>query len=174
MQVKFPVIIGALVLGLATWIVGEAFSGEGGLHDYEVSQLNKDWKARLNQDVKISGIVVADSLRGDLEKLDVEFDVEDAEGGKLTVAYKRLLPDPFDYGREVIVEGKVVGKNRLEARTITVKCPSRYQDGAAEEEMPEKYSKSPLTVRLGQSGQMMGSPEPSPSGSQYPAATRGE
>ena len=145
---KYPVIIGAMVLVLASWVVSEAFSGEGGMHDYEVTALNKDWKKRLNQDVKVAGLVVDQSLRGDIEKLDVEFDIEDAEGGKLAISYKRLLPDPFDYGREVIVEGKVVGKGKLEARNITVKCPSRYQDGAAtEEEMPEKYKQSPLTLR---------------------------
>ena len=147
----YPVVIGAMVLALASWIVGEAFSGEGGLHDYEVTALNKDWKIRLNQDVKVAGLVVENSLRGDLERLDVEFDIEDQQGSILTVTYKKLLPDPFDYGREVIIEGKVVGKGKLEARNITVKCPSRYQDGAMpEEEMPDKYRKSPLTVRAQQ------------------------
>jgi len=150
----YPVIIGVMVLALSSWVVSEAFSGEGGMHDYEVSDLNKDWKKRLNQDVKVAGLVVDQSLRGDIEKLDVEFDIEDVEGGKLSISYKRLLPDPFDYGREVIVEGKVVGKGKLEARNITVKCPSRYQDGAvSEEEMPEKYQRSPLTLRAQGSGE---------------------
>ena len=147
----YPVVIGVMILALASWIVGEAFSGEGGLHDYEVTALNKDWKIRLNQDVKVAGIVVEDSLRGDIERLDVEFDVEDQQGSQLTIAYKKLLPDPFDYGREVIVEGTLVGKGKLEARNITVKCPSRYQDGAMpEEEMPERYQKSPLSLRAQQ------------------------
>ena len=151
MQNKYPVVIGLMILVLASWVVTEAFSGEGGLHDYEVSALNKDWKSRLNQDVKVAGIVVENSLRGDLERLKVEFDIEDETGDTLTVAYNRLLPDPFDYGREVIIEGTVSGKGKLAARNITVKCPSRYQDGALPNEAkPEKYEKSPLMLRLGQ------------------------
>ena len=94
MQNKYPVVIGLMILVMASWVVTEAFSGEGGLHDYEVSALNKDWKSRLNQDVKVAGIVVENSLRGDLERLKVEFDIEDETGDTLTVAYNRLLPDP--------------------------------------------------------------------------------
>ena len=48
----------------------------------------------------------------------------------------------------MIVEGTVVGKGKIDARMITVKCPSRYQDGTMqEEEMPDRYKQSPLTVR---------------------------
>jgi cytochrome c-type biogenesis protein CcmE len=161
---SYPIIIGVLVLGLAVWVVGEAFSGEGGLHDYDVTSLNQDWKVRLNQDVRIAGIVVDQSLRGDMERLDVVFDVEDEKGSTIAVGYKKLLPDPFDYGREVIVEGTVVGKGKIEARNITVKCPSRYQDGAVQEEVPDRYQSSPLSLRYNQN---VGG-EPAPKAGQAP------
>ena len=64
-------------------------------------------------------------------KLGASFDLMDKmEGGKsLRVAYKGALPDTFEPGVEVIVEGAFTNGGELfTARTLVTKCPSKYEE----------------------------------------------
>jgi cytochrome c-type biogenesis protein CcmE len=133
----FPAVIATFVVVAVIVIVNSSFSG--GVYDYEIRALNDEWEAMTGKDVRVAGNVVPGSIRGDLDRLDITFDVLDASGEKATVHYSRVLPDPFAEGREVIVEGTVLAERRIEASNLTVKCPSRYQDGEMTEEESKKY-----------------------------------
>lgn len=133
----FPAIIAIVVVGAVFLIVTSSFSG--GVYDYEIKALRSDWNTMIGAEVKVSGTVVPGSIRGDAARLDITFDVQDAEGNKISAHYAKVLPDPFAENREVILEGTVQDNYLIEANKMTVKCPSRYQDGTMSEEESEQY-----------------------------------
>ncbi len=69
---------------------------------------------------------------GDIVKpangLGASFTMRDLENPKdtLYVQYKGALPDTFEKGAEVIVEGRMEGKVFM-AKTLMTKCPSKYE-----------------------------------------------
>ena len=149
----YPVVIGLLVVGMVFAVISESFDDV--VYDVNVS----DVKEMVGKEIKVAGIVVDQSLRGDADRLEFLFEIE-GEGAYVDVEYRRLLPDPFAYGREVIVEGEVVEGPRILARNLTVKCPSRYQDGYSEEEVLEQYRTTPPTPNAGPSARLGASPAP--------------
>lgn len=148
----FPAAVAVLVLGGMGMVVQSSFTG--GVYDVGVGDLLDQGAAFEGRQVRVAGIIAEGSVRGDVDRLDVTFDVIDPEGRRVTVHTSKVLPDPFAETRETIVEGLYEGPapegadpgnaGRIEAARITVKCPSRYQDGEmSEEEMHEYYERSP-------------------------------
>ena len=136
----FPILISLIIVGMVMAIVATSFSESS--YDVSIADLLEDQDKFIDKEVKVTGNVVYESLRGDPQGNVWEFEIEDNNGKKVTISYRRLLPDPFAYGREVIVEGTLVSAQFVEARNLTVKCPSRYQDGMEgpeDEEMEEHY-----------------------------------
>ena len=136
----FPVLTALAVIAMVWAIVMTSFSDSS--FDVEIAQLQDDHETYLGKEVKVSGNVKQDSWTGDADGSTHRFHIEDGLGNDIVVTYAGLLPDPFAYGREVIVEGTLVSRDVVEARNLTVKCPSRYQDGLQEggdEEMKEHY-----------------------------------
>lgn len=84
--------------------------------------------------VKVGGRVVPGSVRFDQRSLDLRFQVVDIAEGKTAfpVHYQGPLPDTFEEGRDVVIEGRFTPAGTFEATTVLTKCGSRYE--AAEEE----------------------------------------
>jgi cytochrome c-type biogenesis protein CcmE len=81
--------------------------------------------ARLFGKVSPQNLAVVDG------KLGADFDLIDKlEPGKsLRVSYRGALPDTFEPGVEVIVEGAFSsGGEEFVARTLVTKCPSKYEE----------------------------------------------
>ncbi len=59
----------------------------------------------------------------------VEFVLIDSEAPAqtMTVVYDGIIPDTFDEGIEVILEGRLVQKASFKADTLMTKCPSKYE-----------------------------------------------
>ncbi|HEX2078793.1 MAG TPA: cytochrome c maturation protein CcmE [Longimicrobium sp.] len=85
--------------------------------------------------VKMGGRVVPGSVRFDQRTLDLRFTVVDIASGRTTfpVHYNGPLPDTFEEGRDVVVEGKMSAAGTFEATTVLTKCGSRYE--AVDEEL---------------------------------------
>lgn len=83
---------------------------------------------------KVGGRVVPGSVQYDPRTLDLRFTVVDIQSGRTTfpVAYNGPLPDTFEEGRDVVVEGKLSRDGTFQATTVLTKCGSRYE--AAEED----------------------------------------
>ena len=83
----------------------------------------------------MGGRVVPGSVTFDQETLELRFLVVDIEDGKSTfpVHYQGPLPDTFEEGRDVVVEGRFTQAGLFEATTVLTKCGSRY------EAAPEAY-----------------------------------
>ncbi len=122
-------IIGGAVLVL---IIGYLiFTGLQGSSAYylTVDELQTKGKSLQGRKVRISGLVVGDSINWDSENILLEFDLA-GEGQPLHVRYKGLRPDMLRDGAEAIVEGQYTGGNFLEADQLMLKCPSRYEEAA--------------------------------------------
>ena len=84
--------------------------------------------------VKVGGRVAPGSARFDQRALDLRFDILDIESGttRFPVHYEGPLPDTFQEGRDVVVEGRFTSAGVFEATTVLTKCGSRYEATAEE------------------------------------------
>jgi cytochrome c-type biogenesis protein CcmE len=79
--------------------------------------------------VKVGGRVVPGSVAFDARTLDLRFDVIDIQNNatRFPVHYQGPLPDTFEEGRDVVIEGRFLEEGRFEATTVLTKCGSRYE-----------------------------------------------
>lgn len=85
--------------------------------------------------VKVGGRVVPGTVTFDRRTLDLRFEVIDIETGstQFPVTYQGALPETFEEGIDVVVEGRFTTAGVFEATTLLTKCGSRY------EAAPEDY-----------------------------------
>lgn len=79
--------------------------------------------------VKVGARVVPGTIRYDARTLDLRFEVVDIQSGKarIPVHYQGPVPDTFEDGRDVVVEGRFTQAGLFEATTVLTKCGSRYE-----------------------------------------------
>ncbi len=82
--------------------------------------------------VKVGGRVVPGTVDFDQRSLDLRFMLVDIEnpGTSFPVHYQGPLPETFQEGGDVVVEGKYSAAAGFEATTLLTKCGSRYEAGA--------------------------------------------
>ena len=138
-RTAFPLIIAGIVIGGAFLIIGSS----QGAYDLQIADVLANKQSYVQREIKVSGIIAPGSLKGTTEDGSFHFDIRDEKNNTLTVHFtKRLLPDPFAEGREVIAQGRLQEDGILESGNITVKCPSRYQEeGMTEDQAQEYYDK---------------------------------
>ena len=82
--------------------------------------------------LKVGGRVLPGTVDFDQRSLDLQFEIVDIENGttRFPVRYQGPLPDTFEEGRDVVVEGRFTQAGVFEATTVLTKCGSRYEAGA--------------------------------------------
>ena len=75
----------------------------------------------------MSGHIVGESILWEPRDLRLEFDMVD-ESGRMSVVYDGSRPDMFRDEAELVVEGKLSPEGVFEARTLMLKCPSKYEE----------------------------------------------
>jgi cytochrome c-type biogenesis protein CcmE len=82
--------------------------------------------------LKVGGRVMPGTVSYDNRTLDLRFQVADIEGGPGTfpVAFSGPLPETFEEGADVVVEGRFTPEGVFQATTVLTKCGSRYEAGA--------------------------------------------
>ncbi|MBW2495605.1 MAG: cytochrome c maturation protein CcmE [Deltaproteobacteria bacterium] len=136
--------IGATVIaGLLGWYGASNLDAAPAFAYYETLeafQANAD--AANGARSRFHGYVTADSIRRDVEAMQVRFLVQndpthasDDVGTPVEVVLKSLeTPDLFKDGAEVVVEGRMVASSSgpvFEADKIMAKCPSKFEAEAA-------------------------------------------
>jgi cytochrome c-type biogenesis protein CcmE len=78
---------------------------------------------------KVGGRVVPGSVQYDPRTLDLRFTIVDIASGRTTypVHHNGPLPDTFEEGRDVVVEGRLDANGAFQATTVLTKCGSRYE-----------------------------------------------
>jgi cytochrome c-type biogenesis protein CcmE len=79
--------------------------------------------------VKVGGRVVPGTVAFDQRTLDLDFQILDIADGTTTfpVHYQGPLPDTFEEGGDVVIEGRFNQAGTFEATTVLTKCGSRYE-----------------------------------------------
>jgi cytochrome c-type biogenesis protein CcmE len=79
--------------------------------------------------VKVGGRVVPGTVAFDPLTLNLQFEVLDIVQGvtRFPVHYQGPLPDTFEEGRDVVIEGRYTSAGVFEATSVLTKCGSRYE-----------------------------------------------
>jgi cytochrome c-type biogenesis protein CcmE len=130
--------IGIVLVSLALgWLV---FAGtrRNLVYYYEVDELMAV-PDRYDEEIRISGDVVAGTVDHDAETRELRFAISEtnapAGAPSVPVVYKGPVPDIFRPGIQVVVEGRLDREGTFQAETLLAKCPSKYQ-AAGELEAP--------------------------------------
>ena len=82
--------------------------------------------------VRVSGIVMGDTIEWDAHNVILKFSLSDGTGS-LPVVYKGLRPDMLLDGATATAEGKMGTDGMFQASQILLKCPSKYEAKATEQ-----------------------------------------
>lgn len=117
-------IIGGIVIFLAIGYLGFMGFQASATYYYTVSEFTTPESMTYDENTRISG----DILTGSVKKpgaLTLQFTV--TEGGQsLPVFYQGAVPDSFQEGNGVVLEGYLDGQGVFQAHTLLVKCPTKY------------------------------------------------
>ncbi|HDQ41394.1 MAG TPA: cytochrome c maturation protein CcmE [Desulfonatronum sp.] len=83
------------------------------------------------QQIRLFGTVAEEGLEYDAQAMGVHFLLADSENPalRIPVQYRGVVPDLFEPGAEVILEGGFVVQEAgfFNAKTLMTKCPSKYE-----------------------------------------------
>ena len=129
---KTKFIVGGVVIALA--IVYLIYNGiqSNAAYFLTVDELHAKGAAIENRTVRVSGQVDADTIDFNNRDLILTFEVTSETGERLPVLFNGPKPDQMREGAEAIIEGKYDGE-LFTAKTLMLKCPSRYEEGTIEE-----------------------------------------
>jgi len=120
------IIAGLAILGAVGYLV-YANTQANAVYYLTVSELKNCTSAFCTtQSVRVAGIVQAGSIVRDDQKQTVSFVMTDS-GKSLPVVYSGIVPDIFQPGITVVVEGHYTGHGPFQAQTLLTKCPSKFQ-----------------------------------------------
>jgi cytochrome c-type biogenesis protein CcmE len=77
--------------------------------------------------VRVAGVVVAGSIAHDDSNQVVRFQISDTRATAMPVIFSGVVPDIFQAGAQVVVEGKLGSNGVFQAQTLLTKCPSKFQ-----------------------------------------------
>ena len=99
---------------------------EGTMYHLNVSEALEVPADKLKS-ARLFGVASGDIIKPD-NGLGADFTLVDLEkpGKGIRVHYRGALPDTFEKGSEVIVEGRMDGTS-FTAKTLMTKCPSKYE-----------------------------------------------
>ena len=134
-QMKF--VVGAVIIFVAIAYLVYSAMGSAGAYYMEVSELLEQAPEYYGKNIRVSGAVVEDSVDYNASDLILQFDITDQQG-QVHVLFNGPRPDNFQRAAEAIVEGTYGEDGVLYAKTLLLKCPSRYEDHGGETE-PVEY-----------------------------------
>ncbi len=132
---------GLVIAAAATFL---AFSGmrEGWVYFLPVDEFVES-QARWGERVRLHGKVGDNNMQVDRAGLKADFDLC-GPTKSLHVAYTGVVPEMFDQGRDVVVEGRRDASGVFVADTLMTKCASKYEssDGQAPHADPHLKDKA--------------------------------
>lgn len=81
----------------------------------------------LQSPIKVGGKVAEGSIVWDRGSNSVRFSILDDKGKTMPISYKGVVPDSFQPGADVIVEGKLQQGGDFAATSLLAKCASKYE-----------------------------------------------
>ena len=129
---KYIIAFAVVVLALGYFLL-TSMSGEK-LYYKEIQALLDSPESSDGRGLRISGDVLYDNFNVDKFQKVAHFNMTDETGGVLPVVYKGTIPDAFEEGAQVVVEGMYnLESKTFQANKLLAKCPSKYEaDGLGE------------------------------------------
>lgn len=125
-------VVAAAALASAIALIGFAGLREGWVYSLDVDEFVAR-EVAVGQRIRLTGTVGAEDLEVSSAGLLARFFLV-GERARLRVEYNGVIPDMFQPGHEVIVEGSMSESGLFVAETLMTKCGSRYEseeDGPA-------------------------------------------
>ena len=122
-------------------IVNSSFSA--GQYYRTVAETTDNPQALVGESFRIAGKVVPGTVVVQpTAQPDYTFRVNDPDGKMMTVHYAQAVPDTFQEGVEVVVEGTLVRPDLFEASHVIAKCPSKYEGTLTPEDVARKEAEA--------------------------------
>ena len=119
-----------IILAIAALIINGIRTG--GNYYLTLDELADKSDSIVGEGVRVNATVDKESVNYDSRAIALSFDLVNPDtGARRTVMYHDPMPDLFMKSESVIVEGVVNQGGTLEAHTILVKCPSKYEEAQA-------------------------------------------
>jgi cytochrome c-type biogenesis protein CcmE len=133
---------GAAVL-IAVSLLAMVGVRDGWVYYLSVDQFVSD-PDHQGQRVRLHGTVAEEHLQIQSAQLVANFELC-GEEETIQVCYSGVIPDLFDAGREVVVEGKLDANGVIQANVLMTKCASKYEteEGQAPHSSPIDDGETP-------------------------------
>ncbi len=120
-------VIGGIIVFIA--IGSLAFAGLQNSTSFflTVSEVKQQEASIYGKAIKVNGEVVPGSIQDNTSERTLLFTITEGGQDLQVIFYRGTVPDNFEAGREVIVDGKLNTDGVFEAHTIMAQCPSRYE-----------------------------------------------
>jgi len=116
---------GIVILAMVGFLVASGLQSTS-VYYLTVNEARTRLKPGGTQVVRISGVADLQSVKWDAQNLNLAFDIVEGDR-RLPVLYHGVMPDTFQQSESVVVEGTLATNGVFDARTLLVKCPSRYE-----------------------------------------------
>ncbi len=123
-KLKFLVGI-ALIVGAIAFLLVKS-SQESSMYYVTLSQLRAKGTSIYNQQLRLAAEFDKTNIVRDNKNLILKFNVIEGKDS-LPVVYKGVVPDTFEQGESVVLEGKLTPAGVFEAHSLFVQCPSKYE-----------------------------------------------
>jgi cytochrome c-type biogenesis protein CcmE len=116
---------GVILTGAFSYL---AFAGmqKGWVYSVSVEQFARDAQFH-NQRVRLHGKVATEGFETRKSLLTATFNLNGTGGTALPVVYRGVIPDQFEAGRDVVVEGRRDAAGVFQADVLMTKCASKYE-----------------------------------------------
>lgn len=117
------VVAGLLIAGAVLYLV-LANTRASAEYYMTISELQRCTSC-VSQTVRVAGEVTAGTIQRDNKTQVLRFTMSDGKGS-MPVVYSGIVPDAFNAGLTVVVEGHLQ-QGTFQAQTLLAKCPSKFQ-----------------------------------------------
>ena len=124
--IRLKLLIAGTVLTGAFGYLAFAGMQKGWVYYVSVDQFTRDAQYH-DQRVRLHGKVATDRFDAAKSLMTAKFQLVGADGTELPVVYRGVIPDLFESGRDVVVEGRRDAAGVFQADVLMTKCASKYE-----------------------------------------------
>ncbi len=117
-------LLGGLIVLAAVGYLIYANTQSNAVYDMTVSEFKQCTNCQ-GQAVRVEGTVQQGSIQRDNTMQQLAFVISDGKQS-LSVVYSGVVPDIFNVGIQVVLEGAYNGQGAFQAQTLLTKCPSKF------------------------------------------------
>lgn len=127
MKVKWTVGLIIVVGAIALFFLSNTGNSKS-VYYYSPKEFHAD-VAKQKDRLKLKGIIQPGSVKMSPNRLDLWFNVQDEKESAMTIPvhYQGAVPDAFQEGLQIVVDGRMDDKGTFQGRELIVKCPSKYE-----------------------------------------------